>query len=92
MTVRFGENFEKDLKNLKKDYPKYATKVLELIVVITKLPKNSLDGIGHPEKLKGSLEGTFSRRISQKHRLIYFYDDSETTVVLTGCSGHYDDK
>ena len=51
---------------------------------------NPAEGYGKPEKLKHSLAGLWSRRISQKDRLIYAFDDDSIHVFAIG--GHYDDK
>ena len=45
-------------------------------------------GIGKPEPLKHNLSGLWSRRISQKDRVIYKYDDKYVYVFAIG--GHYD--
>jgi len=48
------------------------------------------EGYGKPEKLKHSLAGLWSRRISQKDRLIYTFDEDSIHVFAIG--GHYADK
>ena len=45
-------------------------------------------GIGKPEQLKHNLSGLWSRRISQKDRLIYKYDEEYIYIFAIG--GHYD--
>lgn len=45
-------------------------------------------GIGKPEPLKHNLSGLWSRRISQKDRLIYRFDDKSIYIFAIG--GHYD--
>lgn len=52
--------------------------------------ENPAEGYGKPEKLKHSLAGLYSRRISQKDRLIYAFDDESIHIFAIG--GHYDDK
>ena len=44
-------------------------------------------GIGKPEALCHNLSGYWSRRLSQKDRLIYKFDDSNIYVFAIG--GHY---
>lgn len=51
---------------------------------------NPSEGIGKPELLKGELSGFWSRRLSQKDRLIYKFDDNAVHIFAIG--GHYDDK
>lgn len=46
-------------------------------------------GLGKPEQLRHNLTGFWSRRISQKDRLIYKFDDQYVYVVAIG--GHYED-
>lgn len=46
-------------------------------------------GTGKPEQLCHSLAGLWSRRISQKDRLVYKFDDQYIYIFAIG--GHYDD-
>jgi len=48
------------------------------------------EGYGKPEKLKHSLAGLWSRRISQKDRLIYTFNEESIHIFAIG--GHYGDK
>ncbi|MDF1693439.1 MAG: Txe/YoeB family addiction module toxin [Zhongshania sp.] len=45
-------------------------------------------GLGKPESLKHNLSGLWSKRISQKDRLIYRFDDKSIYILAIG--GHYD--
>jgi toxin YoeB len=47
-------------------------------------------GAGKPEPLKHGLSGLWSRRLSQKDRLIYRFDDSAIYSFAIG--GHYGDR
>jgi toxin YoeB len=47
-------------------------------------------GLRKPERLGHNLAGFWSRRLSQKDRVIYTYDDDRTYIFAIG--GHYDDK
>lgn len=51
---------------------------------------NPAVGVGKPEPLKHNLSGLWSRRISQKDRLVYRFDDNAIYIFAIG--GHYDDK
>ena len=42
------------------------------------------------EKLKGDLEGAFSRRINIKHRLVYQVYESEGTMKIIRLWTHYE--
>lgn len=45
-------------------------------------------GLGKPELLKHNLSGFWSRRISQKDRVVYKFDDDYIYIFAIG--GHYD--
>jgi toxin YoeB len=45
-------------------------------------------GIGKPEPLKHNLSGLWSRRLSQKDRVVYKFDDKYIYIFAIG--GHYD--
>ena len=46
-------------------------------------------GLGKPEPLKHNLSGLWSKRISQKDRVIYKFDDEYVYIFAIG--GHYAD-
>lgn len=50
---------------------------------------NPSQGIGKPEQLRHNLTGFWSKRISQKDRLIYKFDDHSIYIFAIG--GHYED-
>ncbi len=64
-------------------------KVLKKIFELLKdIERNGQDqGTGNPEALRHELSGYFSRRITEKDRLVYKVD-GETIYVLS-CKGHY---
>lgn len=45
-------------------------------------------GLGKPEPLKHNLSGLWSRRLSQKDRLVYKFDDQYIYIFAIG--GHYE--
>lgn len=45
-------------------------------------------GLGKPEQLRHSLAGFWSKRITQRDRLIYKFDDQSIYIFAIG--GHYD--
>jgi toxin YoeB len=45
-------------------------------------------GPGKPEQLRHNLTGLWSKRISQKDRLIYKFDEKNIYIFAIG--GHYD--
>ncbi|TXH68868.1 MAG: Txe/YoeB family addiction module toxin [Thiothrix sp.] len=46
-------------------------------------------GLGKPEPLRHNLSGLWSRRLSQRDRLIYRFDDDSIYIFAIG--GHYED-
>ncbi len=54
------------------------------------LRSDPASGLGKPEPLKHNLSGLWSKRISQKDRLIYKFDDDDDNVYIFAIGGHYD--
>jgi len=52
------------------------------------LRSNPSMGLGKPELLKHNLSGLWSKRFSQKDRLIYKFD--EECIYIFAIGGHYD--
>jgi len=52
------------------------------------LRSDPASGLGKPEPLKHNLSGFWSKRISQKDRLIYKFDDD--CIYIFAIGGHYD--
>lgn len=75
------------------DYLHWQTqdkKTLKKINTILKdIQRNTFDGIGKPEPLKGNLRGMWSRRIDDSNRIVYYEQDS--IIYIVSCKGHYDD-
>ena len=62
-----------------------------LCKILKQLQRNNpAEGYGKPELLKHSLSGLWSRRISQKDRLIYNFTVEAIHIFAIG--GHYDDR
>ena len=68
----FQPEFIEDLKFWVKNDRKTALRVIKLIEDILRDPH---DGIGKPEPLKYLAPGTWSRRITQEHRIVYLVGD-----------------
>lgn len=64
-------------------------KIMKKINTLLKdIERKPFDGLGKPEPLRNELSGYWSRRITEKHRLIYkVYEDK---IYIIGCKGHYD--
>ena len=58
-----------------------------LIRLIDDTLRDPFTGIGKPEPLKNVLRGSWSRRITGEHRLVYFVTDKE--IVILQARYHY---
>ena len=87
MNKMFSDNAWQDFLLWMREDRKTAKKIASLLADIE---CNGNEGLGKPESLKGNLSGYWSRRISEKDRLIYRFD--ETTIYIAACKGHYGDK
>lgn len=87
--VDIKEKAQYDLKRLLKDEPKSYEKALKLIAELYEHPKT---GTGKPKQLSGDRAGQWSRRITDKHRLVYEIHDTIVVVLVLSAWGHYDDK
>ena len=87
--IDYTDIANKGLAKLLKSDPKAFKKALTFI---DELKEHPTTGTGHPEPLKGQPENRWSRRISQKHRLVYRIFETEVVVLVISSYGHYDDK
>ena len=55
--------------------------------LIEEIDRMGHEGTGKPEPLSGDLSGYWSRRINEKDRLIYSFDDE--TIYILSCRFHY---
>jgi len=75
-------NKYEELRNKEKVLHKNLCKILK------EMQRNDPSkGLGKPEPLKHNLKGLWSRRISQKDRLIYRFDQNYIYIFAIG--GHY---
>lgn len=79
-----------DAAKLQKDDPKAFNKLKKLELELAEHPRT---GTGKPELMtEPGRKGQWSRRITQKHRLVYEIYDNEVVVIILSTYGHYDDK
>lgn len=62
---------------------------LRILRTLRECQRTPYEGIGKPEPLKGNQQGLWSRRIDEKHRLVY--EVTADLIVVHSVSGHYDD-
>lgn len=58
--------------------------------LLKEIQRHPFDGEGKPEPLLGDHSGKWSRRINDKDRLVYRYENN--MVIVVQCKGHYNDK
>jgi toxin YoeB len=80
----FHREFREDLRQWVDTDRSIALRVLELVEAILRDP---FVGIGKPEPLKYLMAGTWSRRITQEHRLVYRV--SERRIDFLQARYHY---
>ena len=88
--IEYTEKFLEDIEVYKKAGQKSI--LTKLNTLINELRVHPTIGTGSPEALKGNKKGQWSRRITQRHRLVYEIHNDIVTVVLLAALGHYDDK
>ena len=84
-TIQWSFNAWEDYLYWQKESKKNLKRINALIKDIS---RNPFEGLGKPEPLKGNLTGLWSRRIDEKHRLVYTVNDN--SVIIIACRGHYE--
>jgi toxin YoeB len=85
MRLVFSKIAWEDYTSWQKDDKKILQKINRLIKEIQRTP---FTGIGKPESLKFELEGLWSRRIDNEHRLVYRIEKND--LLIYSCRYHYD--
>ena len=75
-----------DLEAWSASNPKVLSRIIRLIAETTRTPRA---GTGKPERLKHLSGEVWSRRITDKDRLVY--DIQPDMIVIVACRFHYDD-
>jgi len=78
MNKVFSENAWQDFMAWVREDRKIARRINELL---TDIERNGHEGIGKPEALRHDLSGYWSRRITQKDRLIYTFDEKNIYIA-----------
>ena len=85
MEIKLSTQALTDLAYWKSTNQKSILTRIELLV--NSIKENPYEGIGKPEKLKHFLTGYWSRRITDKHRLIYNIQSNQ--IIILNLRGHY---
>ncbi|MBX2990683.1 MAG: Txe/YoeB family addiction module toxin [Bacteroidetes bacterium] len=83
-TVAFQSGAFEQYSNWAKENPKIFER---LTMVIRSAAQSPFEGIGKPEPLKHELQGYWSRRITDEHRLVYKV--TQDSIIIVSCKYHY---
>ncbi|MDR0727742.1 MAG: Txe/YoeB family addiction module toxin [Puniceicoccales bacterium] len=86
--MRRTSKFKRQYAIWKKENPFICQVIKELV---RDVGRHFGTGIGSPEKLSGATN-MWSRRINDKHRLVYRVLKKEDLIELIRCRGHYADN
>jgi toxin YoeB len=68
-----------------KEYQQWLVEDRAVLKRINRIIEDTLrepfDGIGKPEPLKHMLQGVWSRRITEEHRMVYLVQDDDLVIV-----------
>lgn len=87
--LEFSPRALADLEQIKKSGNKSIINKLRSILL--ELMEHPLTGTGKPERLRYR-DNTYSRRLSQKDRIVYSIHNDIVTVNILQMMGHYEDK
>lgn len=60
----------------------------KILVLIKDIQREPFRGLGKPEPLRHELQGAWSRRINDEHRIIYRVTNKE--LIIVACKHHYE--
>lgn len=86
MEVIYSETAQEDIAYWKKSGNKGVQKKIQTL--IEDILKHPYEGIGKPHALKHNLSGSWARRISDEHRVVYSVD--ENLLKISSLRGHYE--
>lgn len=87
--LNFTKDALEDISHLKRNEPHAYKKLEKLLVELQEHPRT---GTGKPEETKYNLAGCLSRRINEKHRLVYRIEEGKGIVEVLYAKDHYKDK
>lgn len=84
MNVKFSSNGWEDYLHWQSADKTILKRINRLV---EEIKRDAFTGIGKPEPLKHHLSGFWSRRIDDRHRLVYAIDNE--TLLIAQCRDHY---
>ena len=88
--LQISDQAKKDIVFLKRTGGKTIINKIERL--LRELMEHPKTGIGRVEQLKGHQGKLWSRRIDNKHRIVYTINDEIMTVTVIAARGHYGEK
>lgn len=88
--LKFTPTALEDIKFHKKTGNRALLRKLE--VLLLELIEHPTTGTGQPEELRYQQTNCWSRRINDKHRLVYLIKGEIITVIILQAKGHYTDR
>ena len=85
--VSLTKEAQKDMLFFGRNAPHLYKKAQKLLQELELDPRN---GSGRPKPLRLDLQGKWSRRIDDEHRMVYTIDDDVVTVEVLRMRYHYD--
>ena len=89
-SIELTEEALSDIEKFKRSGDKKV--LIKIDKLLNELREHPTTGTGKPEKLKYYEIATWSRRITDKHRLVYRIEDDKIVVIVLTFWGHYSDK
>ena len=86
----FKKRADEDMLRLQKTGEIQALKKISILLEELKIHPET--GTGKPERLKYQQGNRWSRRITEKHRLVYEIFEQVVTIEIIQVYGHYSDK
>ena len=87
MEIKFTPLAQEHLEFWKKSGNKQVQKKIH--VLIEDILRTPYQGLGNPHQLKHDLSGSWSRRITLEHRLVYEIIDHSVLLIIR-LKGHYE--
>ena len=89
-TIEFSDTALSDIEKHRKAGDAVILRKIDKL--LKELLEHPTSGTGQPKLMKYNFAGLYSRRISQKHRMVYSIKEEIITVHVLSLWGHYGEK
>jgi len=90
MEIKFSPKAQEDIEYWKKSGNQ--TVMNRITILLRDMSEHPYTGIGKPERLKYEFTGKWSRRINEKHRIVYIVREIENDIYVLALRYHYTKK